>query len=390
MKILFVTPCVPTKTDGRRPYNFIKYLSKQHKIHLAALILPNQQPSDIRRIQNLGVQVTSIEVAPSRSMLNCLFGLPLARPLRVSWCQYQDMRNAIEMILEKDHYDIIHVDRMRMGQYARGLQPKKVIDFTDSLLLYLERSRPVRRRCGERCVDWWESRVIPAYERKLLRYADASIVCSDVDAQIFHQTHPGSSFEVVENGVDLTQFTPKTHDPNHFPRCIITGTLFYFPNIDSVLYYTEKCLPCIRKTYPEMETLVLGTRPSREIQKLDGKMGVQVYPDIPRMEDWLYSDDIYLCPLRVGAGVRNKLMEAMAVGMPIVTTPLGPEGMNVKHEKEMLFAETPEEFEQQITRLIESPDLRRSLSENALNYVRDHHDLEIVGAKLERLYESLL
>ena len=390
MKILFVTPYVPTKTDGRRPYNFLKYLSQRHKTHLVALVLPVQQPSDIRRIQNMGVQVTTIEIAPTRSMLNCLSGLPLARPLRVSWCRYPEMRNAIEMILEKESYDIIHFDRMRMGQYARGPRPRKVIDFTDSLLLYLERSRPVRRRWSERWVDWWESHVIPAYERKLLRYADASLLCSSVDAEMFHETHPGSSFEVVENGVDLTQFTPKTHEPDHIPRCVITGTLFYFPNIDSVLYYTEKCLPFIRKTYPEMETLVLGTRPSREIQKLDGKMGVQIHSDIPRMEDWLYSDDIYLCPLRVGAGVRNKLMEAMAAGMPIVTTPLGPEGMNVKHEREMLFAETPEEFEQQITRLMESPDLRQSLGEQALNYVREHHDLDIVGAKLERLYESLL
>src|SRR5690606_26455119 len=98
-------------------------------------------------------------------------------------------------------------------------------------------------------------------------------------------------------------------------------------------------LPRLREKYPDLRTLIIGTRPTREMQKLHGEQGIELLPGVPHMQEHLYQDDIYLCPLRVAAGIRNKLLEAMSAGMPIVTTRLGAEGLNLTHEREVLFAE---------------------------------------------------
>ncbi len=390
MKILFVTPVVPTETDGRRPYNFIKYLSSRHEVHLVALKPPEQNPGDIRRLQEMGVRSETIDVQPFRSSVNCLLGLALGKPLRVSWCRSDEVRVAIERTLARSDFDLLHFDRMRMGQYVKQIDIPAILDFTDSLMLYLKRSHSQRTKISERLIDRWETATIPRFERWLLKRVHAAMVCSSIDADKYRDYHPGYTIDVIENAVDLDQFSPRSLDPGHSPRCILTGTLFYFANIDSVLFYRNDILPAIRERFPDMESRIIGTRPTRAMQKLDGRDGITLLADVPRMEDYLDRDDIYLCPLRVAAGVRNKLLEAMACGMPIITTAIGAEGLDLQDGKEALFAETPEAFTECIQHLLESPGLRQSLGEAARNYVIERHSLDQIGNKLEAIYERIL
>ncbi len=389
MKILFVTPVVPTETDGRRPYNFLKYLAPRHEVHLIALKLPVQSPMAARRIQSLGVQVTTVDIVPFRSMIHCAAGLAARQPLRVSWCRSAEMRETIERVLSRHTFDVAHLDRLRMGQYAPWIPLPKLVDITDSLMLYLERSNTYRRKRIERVIDSWEMKTIPRFEQWVLERVDAALVCSPIDARHLQQTHPGHAFDVIENSVDPEQFVPQSREEDTRTRCVITGTLFYFGNIDSVMYYHGEILPRLRQDIPQLETYIIGTRPVREIQKLDKRQGIQIFADVPRMQDFLFQDDIYLCPLRVAAGVRNKLLEAMACAMPVVTTRLGAEGLNVQHGREVLFAETPDEFSQSVQKLMASPELRKHLGQNGRQYVLKYHQNDVLGKKLEALYQRL-
>ncbi|MFB3786506.1 MAG: glycosyltransferase family 4 protein [bacterium] len=390
MKILFVTPVVPTETDGRRPYNFLKYLAPRHEVHLIALKLPVQTPTAARHIQSLGVRVTTVDIVPFRSVIHCAAGLAARKPLRVSWCRSAEMRETIERVLSRHTFDVAHLDRLRMGQYTPWIPHPKLVDITDALMLYLERSERYRRKKMERLVDHWEMKTIPRFERWVLERVNAALVCSPIDARYLQQAHPGHTFDIIENSVDPAQFVPQSHESGHQPRCVITGTLFYFGNIDSVLYYHDEILPRLRQDIPHLETHIIGTRPVREIQKLDKRQGIQIFTDVARMQDYLFQDDIYLCPLRVAAGVRNKLLEAMACAMAVVTTRLGAEGLNVQHGREVLFAETPDEFSHCVQKLMASPELRRQLGRNGRQYVLTHHQNDVLGKKLEALYQRLV
>ena len=390
MNILFVTPCLPSESDGRRPLNFLKHLAPRHTVHLIAMKYTVQTAHEVQCLRNLGIQVTYIPYQPLRSRLNCLSAFWKRVPLRTCWVRHPAVRPAIEQAVRQTAYDVIHIDRMRMGQYANSLPAPVLVDFPDAIAMYHDRSLHYRRWGWERLVDRWECHTIPDYERRMLAHVQCALVCSEIDAAYLNRYHPDRHFDVIYNGVDTDRFVPRRHEEPHAPRCIITGTLFYFPNVDCVRYYMADILPRLRASLPDLQTQIIGTRPVKEIRALESHPGIQLLLDVPHMEDYLYSDDIYVCPLRVAAGIRHKLLEAMSVGMPIVTTRLGAEGLHVEDGKEMLFAETPEEFTRQISRLVESEELRRTLGEWGRAYALRHYALDVLGRQLEALYEQLI
>jgi glycosyltransferase involved in cell wall biosynthesis len=390
MRILFVTPVIPTQSDGRRPFNFLKYLTVNHEVHLICFQLPEQSESDLAPLREMGVRIRDvIPLKPMRYTLNCVFGLPLLRPLRVSWCWHPEMRQAIRSA-SQEKFSLVHVDRMRMGQYLPWIDSPKVLDITDSLPLYLRRSLRVPHTLIECAVDLWELITIPAYERWASNHANAVLVCSVVDAEEVRRNCHGLRPDVIENGVDVRQFSPKQRMESLEPKLIITGTLWYFPNVDAVRFYHQNVLPAVRRRFPYISTEIIGARPTAELTRLNGVMGIRVIPNVPRMEDFLYTNDIYVCPLRVASGLRNKLLEAMAAGMAVVTTSFGAEGIGLQPEEHALFAETPDQFVSQIERLIDDVRLRQRLGHTARQYVIKNYTYAALGDKLESVYRRLL
>jgi len=392
MHILFVTPVVPSPSYGRRPYNFIRFLCEEHQVYLACFATHerNDLPA-LRQLAEWGAVVRTAKQPRGLGPLNCALGLYRREPLRALWIRSAALEKTIRFFLEQYPIDVAHFDRMRMGHFALPIQQiPRVVDFTDALTLYLDRTRTRYRSPAGRLIDAWERWTIPAYEAKLLAEVDAGLCCSPIDQQVFHRNHPGTRVEMIYNSVDCEHFRPRDRQNGTPPRLVFTGTFSYFPNIDSLFYFIETIWPIVQKRLPEVKLDIIGARPPRRVSALGALPGIRVIPDVPDMAEYLFQDDLFICPLRVASGVRNKVLEAMASGMTVVSSTIGVEGLQVEPGRHYLKADDREEFAHRIEQALESKAFRQALGANARQYAQQHHSGPAAGQSLLHLFERVI
>ena len=391
MHILFVTPVVPSPSYGRRPYNFIRYLSRENRVYLATFITrPEDDMKALRELASWGVVARTVPHPLWKSLLNCAVGLPTLKPLRALWIRSGPLQNLIREMLEKYPIELAHFDRMRMAYHALGITGiPRLADFTDAMMLYLDRTRTPYRSLGGRLIDIWERRTIPAFEELLLKSMEAVICCSPVDQAVFHKYHPNYQVEVVPNSVDCEHFQPRHRPEGEPPRLVFTGTFSYFPNLDSLFYFMDHIWQDIRTQIPDIRLEIIGARPPTQVLRLAAQPGIRILPDVPDMADYLYQNDIFICPLRVAAGVRNKILEAMACGMTTISTTLGVEGLSVEPGKHFLQANTPQEFMDSVIKAVNSSGLRKKIGEQARQYALENHSSEVSGRMLMEIYQRI-
>ena len=389
MHILFVTPVVPSPSYGRRPYNFIRYLAGKHRVDLACFLTdPARDMVALRQLAGWGVRVRTVEHSACRGIWNCATGWPRLEPLRTLWVRSPALKALIRELTGRNSYDVAHFDRMRMGHFALEV-PKvpRVVDFTDALMLYLKRSVTPHRSVPGRVIDAWEKWRIPAYERRLLSRLEAGICCSRVDAEVFRQYHPGFPVEVIINSVDAEHFKPRSSEEKS-PRLVFTGTFSYFANLDSLFYFMEQIWPEVRRRHEGIQLDLIGAKPPERVSQLGPLPGVRVLADVPDMADHLHPEDIFICPLRVASGMRNKVLEAMASGMAAVSSSIGVEGLNVQPGEHYLEADEPGKFADCIDQVMNSADLRRRLGQHGRKFVLEQHSAEAAGKALEDVYKK--
>lgn len=391
MRILFVTPVVPSPSYGRRPYNFIRYLCREHRVYVATFLTDEKRdPAYLRQLAEWGVIVRTVPHPRWRGALNCARGLYRLEPLRSLWVQSRPLEKVIAEFLHQYPIEVAHFDRMRMGHFALGLKgAPRVVDFTDALMLYLDRTRTPYRSTFGRLIDAWERRMIPRYEAKVLSSVEASLCCSPVDQEVFRRYHPAHPVEVIPNTVDSEHFHPRRREDSS-PSLVFTGTFSYFPNLDSLFYFMEEIWPPLRRRFPALSLDVIGARPPRSVEALGSKPGIRVLANVPDMAEHLYGHDLFICPLRVAAGLRNKVLEAMAAGMTVISSPIGVEGLSVRPGIHYLQAESAEDFIEQIGWALGSPEGRQRLGEAARRYVMEYHSGEAAGRALLYLYKKVI
>jgi len=389
MRICFLSPLIPSVAYGHRPHSFLKYLrSRGHEVTLHCIDDPGPVSGATEALAAMGVDVRPFSLPRLARWGRCLFGYPGRIPLRVLHCQSPKFERAFLEDVRRGSYNVVHVDRFRLAPYAAAAKPAfegpVFLDFPDALSLYYQRAVENPRHVFKARIDRREHRVMPDYEQTVLGYGIHNIVCSQVDKDQLLATVRGASIEVIPNMVDLDVFAPRDR-PDGTPRLTFTGTLYYLPNIDGLLWLRERILPLLPDA---LKADVLGYGATSELAPVQADPRFQFHGYVENMADHLFRDDVFLCPLRVGAGLRFKLLEAFSAGMASVSTTLGYEGIPCEPGKHLLVGDTEEEFAGATRRLLEDPELRRRIGENAREFVRDRYSLEATGAALETLYAN--
>jgi len=238
--------------------------------------------------------------------------------------------------------------------------------------------------------------IVYSYEKKYCNQPYHLVVTTPEDRDLLKQFNPNATLTIVTNGVDLDLFPYRPQDPGGH-RLIFVGAMDVTHNIDAALFFAQEVFPHLLKRYPQAEFYIVGGKPTPEIQALSDRPGIVVTGRVASMVDYLHQSTVCVVPLRTGYGIKNKTLEAMAAGVPVVGSDRGLEGLTLESTDEItdpqsppraLRANTLEEYISAISALFDSPDLRSTLSRSARKYVETTFTWQQAGLKYEEVLSN--
>ena len=219
-----------------------------------------------------------------------------------------------------------------------------------------------------------EAQRVRRLENQICQRADHVFVISEDELSTLQQANPHTNALVAGNGVDTHYFSPSGQVNSDDPICCFIGVLNYFPNVDGLVWFANEIWPRIRAQHSNARLQIVGKSPNHSVLALANSAGVEVYADVPDVRPYLENSSAVIAPLRIARGVQNKVLEAMAMGRPVVASRAALTGIHARPNHELLMAESTEDWESAILRLLTDETQRSSLGTAAQEYVVTHHD----------------
>ena len=284
----------------------------------------------------------------------------------------------------RGRFDVIFADGLIAAQYLVDTpwDCPAVIDLHDSLTLLYSRAVKTEPRWSRKLALLAETHSIERWERSLSRRFGTIITNSEVDERFLRSLDPSGNFVTIANGVDSEYFVPDD-GKRDVMQLVFTGVMDYGPNEDSVVYFCDAILPLIQGRYPQAQFWIVGKDPTERVQLLAGRAGVHVTGGVPDVRPYLSAAGIFVCPLRFGAGVKNKVLAALAMGKAVVATGVSLEGLDLREDEHVIVADEPGVFAAQVIRLIEDPELAACLGRRGQALVKAAYSWERSGAQLD-------
>jgi len=376
MKILFVChrlPYPPNRGGKIRPFNMIRHLGQKHSVTVASLAFTEDELKESSELKNYCADVITEVVPNSVRWRRACRALLTATPSSVAYFWSPHLRRRVEEAARHKDFDAVLVHCAFAAQYAVGIPTKfGMLDFgdLDSAKWFdyeKERAFPLSRVFGI------EARKLRKYEKKVAQKFQHCTLTTYGELEEFKKLKLGLPSSVIPNGVDSSYFQHSQQRGGDAPIIVFLGRMDYFPNIDGVLYFAKEIFPLIRRKIPRAEFHIVGSKPSRAIKKLQAMTGISVTGHVPDVRPYLHDAAVSIAPLRMARGTQNKILESMAMGVPVVATPQAAKGIQAIPQKHLLVGDDAESFADQVVRVLENPTLQKLLSEAGRKRVEETH-----------------
>ena len=354
--LLLLTQRIPypaNKGEKIRVLQLLRHLRKSHDIHLGCLV---DDPHDVQHIPTVRAMCASshfAEIDRGYAKILSLSGLLTGEALSVVFYRDRGLQNWVRDVVRTIKPDIIVVCSSNMAPYILDLpETRSAIRLIDLIDVDSEKWRSYAEVASfpMRQVYRREWRRVAELEARIVRECDWSTFVSEAEADVFRkeQARYLQRIWAVSNGVDLDYFDPAhAFDPPYpldKPNFVFTGTMDYPPNVDAVVWFAQDILPLIRQTMPAAQFHIVGASPSPKVRALTSIGGVFVTGRVPDVRAYVAHADASVAPMRIARGIQNKVLEAMAMGRPTVVTSDALEGIHAEPGRELLLADTAEEF----------------------------------------------
>ncbi len=386
MKVLFLAhriPFPPDKGDKIRSYNVLKYLARRHDV---TLLCPIDQEGDLKHVNNLEALVQKViyeHLNPVQIKIGMLKNFLTGKPLTVANFWSPTLKSKLDALVIKEKFDAVYVFSSTMAEYVWDMDiPVKIIDFCDlDSAKFLQFSK--NAKIPFKWIYQREADRLQAYEQRAAAFFDHILFISAEEKSLFDSNGYAQKLSLMSNGVDLNQYFGDELPARHFdslqsaPLIAFTGVMDYLPNVDAALWFAKNVMPLLRKEKPGTLCYILGKNPVPKIRALhDFERGIIVTGYVRDMRASLAEADVFVAPMRIARGMQTKILEAMACGVPVVSSPASSRGIGATSGVELLTAETANEFAQKTLSILGDSSLASRLRKTAFDFLQRNFNWE--------------
>jgi sugar transferase (PEP-CTERM/EpsH1 system associated) len=390
LKILFITPRLPfppNRGDRLRYFNFARVISKKHSVSLLSFIQSEEEIKYAEDFKGIFENIETVLLKPCKSHLNMILRLFSKLPLQVSYFYSKKMWGKVEETLKRERFDVIYAFHLRMAPYVSEIDGiYKVLDFTDAVSLFLRRMIK-HRNLFLRPILYREYLSTRWYQSYIAKRFDECWLISTIDRDAMDMSGSIFNIALVPNGIDVDYFKPGLSE-NRDKNILFVGYMG-IESIDAVLYFYEEIFPLVRREIPKAKFYIVGADPPKKIIKLTRDKNVVVTGFVDDLRTYYGMASVLIAPMRFVVGMQNKILEAMAMEVPVVTSSLGNEGIDAQHEKELFIADDPENFAKYIINLLKNKELRIEIGKNARKYVSNKFNWNAVVDRMNLIEENI-
>jgi glycosyltransferase involved in cell wall biosynthesis len=391
MRILFLSRWYPYPSDNGariRVFNLLKHLSSRHTVDLLSF---TSETLSAARLDGMRPYCRRVEAVPYRPFrpngLKAVAGFFAARPRSVIDTYSAAMQASVERAARENAYDAVIASEIDMAPYALFAPDAsrifEEVELTTVYEQFIGQGHPLKRLRGG--LTWWK---LARYIMELLHNFEACTVVSEAEGERVREVVPGyAPIEIIPNGVDMAHYAPTRGLPEP-DTLVYSGALTYQANFDAVDFFLREVFPLIRVERPNVKLLITGGLEGVRIDRLPMSPGVILTGYLDDIRPTLANSWVSVVPLRLGGGTRLKILEALALGTPVVATSKGVEGLNLTPGHDFLWGDAPADFAAAVLRLLKDSNLRTTLSRNGRRTVAAHYDWQTIGQKFNDFVET--
>jgi sugar transferase (PEP-CTERM/EpsH1 system associated) len=387
MKLFVLVSRIPyplEKGDKLRAYHQIKLLAEKHEVFLCCLNDAEVNQTDIDHLKSFCSQVEVVQLNKALIRLNLFFTLFSNKPFQVRYFYQRGAHKKVSKLIQNFRPDHIYCQLIRASEYVKNEHDyPKTLDYMDAF------SKGIERRIDNasfllKPIFKAEARRLIAYENLIFEYFENKTIISQQDREvIFHPEQ--QSIKVIPNGVDTEFFTPRKAEKKY--DLVFIGNMNYAPNVDSVEYLVKQVLPLVHQQRPETTVFISGATPAKKVLDLASDK-ITISGWVEDIRDSYASACIFVAPMQIGTGLQNKLLEAMAMNIPCITSELANNALGARHGENILIGNVAQDYATHIIELLNNETLRDSIAAKGHEFVKAHFNWEATTQQLEQIFLS--
>lgn len=383
MRLMIILPRVPYPTekgDKLRAFHQIKYLSQKHEIILCAMNDEPLHPEAHRVLSQYCKQIHIFNLKKWGFFLNVVRCFFKGIPFQIAFFYRRYIKKEIQKLIQEQQPEHIYCQLLRVAEYVKDVDIQKTLDYQDVF------SMGVKRRIEK--VNWLlkplmyiEYKRLARYENTIFSWFDNKTIISEPDRDLIEHKKK-NDIVIVPNGVDSEFFYPQETEAKY--DVVFTGNMGYPPNIDAAVFLASKILPIVQKTIPNCKILIAGATPHAKVKALASE-NVEISGWLDDIRTAYASSKVFIAPMQIGTGLQNKLLEAMSMRKPSITTPLANSALQAIPNSQILIGDDEVGLAENIVKLLTDKELANRIAENGRNYILENFSWDSRTKILEQL-----